>query len=102
MSIIPEPELRCPVGQACLSGVPMTGATTEDLIEALRARDRERVNSLAARLLDQRIPLRSEWFDVAKVLASNMEVTLAVKAAHRGVEELGSSASARFRLADLL
>src|SRR4051794_11513378 len=80
----------------------MTNVTTVDFIDALRARDRERINHVAERMLDQRLLLRGEWFDVAKVLASNMEVTLAVKAARRGFEELGTSASARFRLADLL
>jgi tetratricopeptide (TPR) repeat protein len=80
----------------------MAQVTTTDFIEALRARDRDQVNRTAERLLDQPAALRGEWFDVAKVLAANMEVTLAVKAAQRGVEELGDSASARFRFADLL
>lgn len=80
----------------------MGDVTTADFIEALRARDRGRINGIAERMLDKRLPLRGEWFDVAKVLASNAEIGLALKAARRGVEELGTSASARFRLADLL
>jgi tetratricopeptide (TPR) repeat protein len=75
---------------------------TADFVEALRAKDRDRVNDAAARLFDQQGRLGVQWFDIAKVLLANLEVGLALNAADRGLQETGGSAAARFRYADIL
>ncbi len=79
-----------------------SAATIDDLRKALRARDRAGINLVAERLLEQRSRLGEEWFSVAHVLVRNGEVTLALSAANRGVEECGGSPKARFQLAHIL
>jgi len=77
-------------------------ATTMDLKNALRARDRAAINQVASGLLDQRTPLGAQWFSVAHVLVRNGEVSLALLASQRAVEENAGSAKARFELARIL
>ncbi len=77
-------------------------ATTTDFRNALRARDRAAINDAAGRLLEQRTPLGDQWFSVAHVLVRNGEVTLALSAAERGVEESAGTAKAQFEQAHIL
>ena len=79
-----------------------TSATTMELRNALRARDRVAINDAAARLLEQRTPLGDQWFSVAHVLVRNGEVAQALAVAERGVEECGCSAKAQFERAQVL
>ena len=78
------------------------GAARADFVDALRSRNRAGINRNARRMLDERVPLRGEWFSVAGVLVATGEVSLAVAAAERGAEEGGSTPAVRFQLANVL
>ena len=80
----------------------MTPATTSDLVNALRARDRAAINASAASLLQQGTALGGQWFSVAQVLVRNGEISLALEAANRGVAESGGAGKARLELAHVL
>jgi hypothetical protein len=53
-------------------------------------------------LLDQGASLGEQWIDVARVLLSNGEITLAMRAARLGVEESRGSLKSQFGLAQIL
>jgi tetratricopeptide (TPR) repeat protein len=76
--------------------------SSADLLDALRARDRNEVNRIAGQLLHQRAPMGEQWFSIAQVLVRNGEIDLAVHAAQRAVDEIGRTAKALFQLANIL
>ena len=78
-----------------------SAATSADLRDALRARDRAAINRIAGQLLDQHVPMAEQWFFIAQVLIHNGEIELGIVAAERGFSEVGRSAKSLFQMANI-